>query len=316
MDLQPIVDEAFRYAETFRGHGELPEHIPALARVDPRKLAVAVALGDGTTCAAGDADEAFSLQGVSKVFAVSVALDRVKAALWNHVGREPSGSPFNSLVQLEEERGRPRNPMINAGALVVCDQLIGRGTSAEASEAMVKFLSERCCDGRVLVDEEVARSEAQAGSLNRSLAYYLAAFDTISNPVEEILSFYFRNCAVMMSCRQLARAALYLAFDGKDPLAGTTVTTAGRARRLNALMMTCGHYDYSGEFAFRIGLPGKSAASGAVVAIVPGTGAVAVWSPGLNSAGTSLAGAVLLERLVQQTNWSIFGRFGPGEESV
>ena len=306
LDLQSVVDAVLCDIEAFRGHGDVASYIPALARVDPKKFGIAIALGDGSTFVAGDADEAFSIQSISKVFTLSLALGHVRAALWNHVGREPSGSPFNSIVQLEAEKGKPRNPLINAGAIVVCDQLKGQRSADETIDEILGFLRERSGGERVLIDETVAMSESQAGSLNRSLAHFLRAFGNLTNEPEEVLSIYFRQCAIAMSCRQLARAALYLAFDGDDPLTGAEVVIPSRARRINSLMLTCGHYDNSGDFAFRIGLPGKSGVGGGVLAIVPSVGAVCVWSPGLNAAGTSLAGAAALEKLVERTGWSIF----------
>lgn len=306
MDVQAIVDAVLADAETYRGHGEVANYIPALASVDPRKLGIAVALGDGSTHVAGDADEPFSIQSIAKVFTLGLALGRAGSALWNRVGREPSGSPFNSIVQLEAEKGKPRNPLINAGAMVAVDALMADEGPEMCLAYILGFLKERSGDDKVAVDHNVAMSESMAGALNRSLAYFVSAFGNLHNPVEDVLSVYFQQCAIAMSCRQLARAALYLAFDGNDPLTGDAVVIPSRARRINALMMTCGHYDNSGDFAFRIGLPGKSGVGGGIVAIVPGTGAVAVWSPGLNAAGTSLAGAIALEKLVERTGWSVF----------
>jgi glutaminase len=207
---------------------------------------------------------------------------------------------------LEAEKGKPRNPLINAGAMVVSDNIIGDGTADEAVEEILGFLRDRCGDPEIAIDENVAISESRAGLLNRSLAYFVSAFGNLQNPVEEVLSVYFRQCAIGMSCRQLARAALYLAFDGTDPATGEEVTIASRARRINALMLTSGHYDNSGDFAYRIGLPGKSGVGGGILTIVPGVGAICVWSPGLNAAGTSLAGAVMLEKVVERTGWSVF----------
>ncbi len=306
MDMQAIVDEALSHAETYRGHGELSDYIPALAKVDPKKLGIAVALRDGSTYVAGDADEAFSIQSISKVFTLSLALQRAGPAIWNFVGKEPSGSPFNSIVQLEAEQGKPRNPLINPGAIVICDQLIGDRNADAAVEDLLAFLRDRSGAEHIDIDEEVALSESQYGFLNRSLANFVAAFGNIQNPVEEVLSVYFRQCSISMSCRQLARAALYLACDGTDSSTGDAILLPTRARRINALMLTCGHYDNSGDFAFRIGLPGKSGVGGGILTTVPGVGTVAVWSPGLNAAGTSLAGAMALEKLVESTGWSIF----------
>ena len=306
MDMQEIVDAVLAEAETYRGHGDVASYIPALLKVDPKKLGVAVALKDGSTYGAGDADEPFSIQSISKVFTLSLALHRVGPALWNYVGREPSGSPFNSIVQLEAEKGKPRNPLINAGAIVVCDQLIGDGGADGAVEELLQFLRARAGEPAIAIDEQVALSESHYGFLNRSLANFVAAFGNIKHPVEEVLSVYFRQCSIAMTCRQLARAALYLACDGTDCGGGEEIINPMRARRINALMLTCGHYDNSGDFAFRIGLPGKSGVGGGILAVVPGVGTIAVWSPGLNAAGTSLAGAFALEKLVERTGWSIF----------
>jgi glutaminase len=306
MDLQKLVEDVLSDVEVYRGHGEVASYIPALKAVNPKKLGIAVAARDGTTYVAGDADEAFSIQSISKVFTLNLALDHVGAALWNHVGREPSGSPFNSIVQLEAEKGKPRNPLINAGAIVVADNIMNHGTAEEAIAEILEFLRRRAGDDSIAIDEQVAASENRAGFLNRSLAYFVSAFANLRNPVEDVLSIYFRHCAIAMSCRQLARAALYLAFDGIDPVSGEAVTISSRARRINALMLTCGHYDNSGDFAYRIGLPGKSGVGGGILTIVPGFGTVCVWSPGLNAAGTSLAGAAALEKMVERTGWTVF----------
>lgn len=306
MDLQEIVNQVLADAESYRGHGTVAGYIPALSRVDPKKLGIAVALKDGSTFGAGDADEPFSIQSISKVFTLSLALQRVGPALWNYVGREPSGSPFNSIVQLEAERGKPRNPLINPGAIVVCDQLMAGRDSDAVIDELLEFLRGQSGAENIAINEQVALSESHYGFLNRSLANFVAAFGNIKNPVEEVLSVYFRQCSIAMSCRQLAKAALYLACDGTDCNTGDAILLPSRARRVNALMLTCGHYDNSGDFAFRIGLPGKSGVGGGILAIVPGVGSVCVWSPGLNAAGTSLAGAIALEKLVECTGWSIF----------
>jgi glutaminase len=173
-------------------------------------------------------------------------------------------------------------------------------------EEILDFLRERSGDESIGIDQNVVMSESTAGSLNRSLAHFIAASGNLINPVEDVLSVYFRQCAIRMSCRQLARAALFLAFDGMDPVTKAEVCIPSRSRRINALMLTSGHYDNSGDFAFRIGLPGKSGSGGGILASIPGIGAVCVWSPGLNAARTSLAGAVALEKLVERTGWSVF----------
>ena len=288
------------------GHGEVADYIPALARVDPKRFGMAVMTVDGDSAAVGDADQPFSIQSVSKVFTLTMALERVGSALWDRVGREPSGSRFNSMVRLEQEHGVPRNPLINPGALVVCDVLLGQGLPNATIGRITDFLREVTCDASVSVDMEVAQSEADTGFRNASLANFLKASGNLNGPVEDVLDVYFHQCALAMSCRQLARAGLYLAHGGADPLTGTRVTTAVRTRRINAIMMTCGHYDASGEFAFRVGLPGKSGVGGGILAVAPRRGVAAVWSPGLNPSGTSQVGALALERFAALAGWSVF----------
>lgn len=307
MDFDSILDRVAEQVEPHRGSGKVADYIPALASVDPNKFGLAIATKDGGCHRVGDAQEAFSIQSISKVFTLSLALQKMGDALWERVGREPSGSAFNSIVQLEHEKGIPRNPLINAGAIVVTDHLVENGDADAAINTLLGVLRDHAEDPSIEIDYEVARSESETGARNRSLAHFMASFGNLDNEVEAVLSAYFRHCALSLSCSQLARAALFLAFDGKDPVTGERIVTSQRCRRINAIMMNCGHYDNSGDFAFRIGLPGKSGVGGGVLAIAPGEGAVAVWSPGLNDAGTSTVGAIALEALMAETGWSVFG---------
>jgi len=304
-EIDALLAEALAAAAPHRGRGKVADYIPALARIDPMKLGIAFAGADGAVHGAGDCDEPFSIQSISKVFTLALALDKIGPALWERVGREPSGDPFNSIVQLEHEHGKPRNPLINPGAIVVTDTLIGDGGD-EAVDALLAFLRAQAQDEGIAVDEEVAASESETGARNRSLAWFMKNFGTIANEVETVVGAYFRQCAVAMSCRQLARAGRFLAFDGRDPVNGRQIVPSHRARRINSVMMLCGHYDNSGEFAFRVGLPGKSGVGGGILAIAPGHGSIAVWSPGLNESGTSAAGAAALEALVGRTGRSVF----------
>lgn len=306
MDWQNVLSEISAVVEPARGQGRVADYIPALAAVDPMKFGLVIALGDGSVHCLGDAEECFSIQSISKVFTLSMALRKVGESLWDSVGREPSGSPFNSIVQLEAERGIPRNPLINAGAIVVTDHLVEQ----QGSDAMLVELVERLRmlsgDPSVAIDQAVAVSESEAGSRNRALAYFMTSFGNLRNPVEETLKAYFSHCAIAMSCRQLARAALFLAFEGADPVSGVQIINSQACRRINAVMMSCGHYDNSGDFTYRIGLPGKSGVGGGILVVAPGHGAIAVWSPGLNEAGTSQVGSLALEVLVRKTGWSVF----------
>ncbi|MBN8806301.1 MAG: glutaminase A, partial [Sphingopyxis terrae] len=208
--------------------------------------------------------------------------------------------------QLESEQGMPRNPFINAGAIATTDRLIDGRSADEAVDEIVAFMRARAGDASVAIDTGVAGSENDTGARNRSLSYFMDAFGTLRHPVETVLSVYFRQCALSMSCRQLAQAGLFLAFEGRDPRTGEQLLDPHRARRINAIMMLCGHYDNSGEFAFRVGLPGKSGVGGGILCIAPGQGSIAVWSPGLNEAGTSLVGALALEHFAYAAGWSVF----------
>lgn len=288
------------------GTGRVADYIPALGRVDPRQFGLAIQACSGETAAVGDSREGFSIQSVSKVFTLTLALGRVGDALWRRVGREPSGSPFNSIVQLEKELGIPRNPLINAGALVVTDTILARRAPQVAVAEILSYLRELSEDMDVRVDREVAQSEAETGFRNASLAHFIKSFGNLVHPVPDVLETYFNQCALRMSCVQLARAGLFLANGGVDPLTRHRVVDAQAARRINAIMMTCGHYDASGDFAFRVGLPGKSGVGGGILAIAPRRASIAVWSPGLNASGNSLVGSLALESLARRTGWSVF----------
>lgn len=307
MDWQAITARIEAAVAPHIGSGKVADYIPALARVDPVKFGMAIVQGNGEMITLGDSHEPFSIQSISKVFTLSMALRLYGEQVWSRVGREPSGSAFNSIVQLENEKGVPRNPLINAGAIAVTDMLVaGSSRDAMVDELLTRF-HRLSGDPTIRIDEEVAQSESATGSRNRALAHFMAAFGNMANPVEDALHAYFRQCAVRMSCRQLARAALFLAYDGCDPINRERLVTREDCRRINAVMMSCGHYDNSGDFAYRIGLPGKSGVGGGILCIAPGHGAIAVWSPGLNASGTSMVGAIALEELVEATGWSVFG---------
>ncbi len=305
-DLDEVVRIVAHEMSAHLGEGRVADYIPALARVDPRQFGISIVTTDGRVASAGDAETPFSVQSVSKVFTLVLAINRLDEGLWSRVGREPSGSRFNSIVQLEQEKGIPRNPLINAGALVVTDAVIAGGKPAEAITDIAGFMRRLAMDEEVSIDPEVAASEADTGFRNASLAYFLRSFDNLQSPVNDVLEVYFNQCALRMSCRQLARAGLFLAQDGLDPLNQIQVTSPQRTRRINAIMMTCGHYDASGDFAFKVGLPGKSGVGGGILAIAPRRASIAVWSPGLCEAGNSLVGAMALQRLAALTGWSVF----------
>jgi glutaminase len=304
--LQEIIGGVYAELAPRLGEGRVAQYIPELAGVDPRKLGIAIATVGGDCLCAGDADETFSIQSISKVFMLALALGKVGDQLWHRVGREPSGSPFNSIVQLEHEHGIPRNPFINPGAIVVTDIVLGSRSPSEAIGQILHFVRCVANDDSIRIDEHVARSENETGFRNRALANYMRAFGNLDNEVERTLGVYFHQCAIAMSCRQLARAGLFLAGEGMDPITGERMVSRERARRVNAVMMTCGHYDGSGDFAFHVGMPGKSGVGGGILAVVPRVASIAVWSPALNAQGNSLLGALALREISARTGWSVF----------
>ncbi len=306
-DLDSVVREIAEEMAARTDRGAVADYIPELAHIDPSRFGIAVIDGDGRVSAGGDSEELFSIQSISKVFTLTLALGMIGDRLWRRVGREPSGNPFNSIVQLERERGVPRNPFINAGAIAVTDVILSGHEPREALGEILRFMQFLAVDQTVFIDEKVAASERRTGFRNSALAYYMKSFGVIENPVDYTLGVYFHHCAIAMSCRQLATAGQFLAHNGLNPQTGYSVVSAERARRINAIMLTCGHYDGSGEFAYRVGLPGKSGVGGGILAVAPGKASIAVWAPGLDEAGNSHLGRVALERLTQRMGWSVFG---------
>lgn len=300
-----VQDIAFEMQKALE-RGSVASYIPELASISPNQFGIAIVGNDGECYTAGDADVQFSIQSITKVFALTMALGSLGDKLWERVGREPSGSAFNSIVQLESEHGIPRNPFINAGAIVVSDILLAGSEPDEVIARFLNFMRSLTGDQSVILDNTVAQSEKLTGHRNVALASYMRSFGNIHHPIEKTLDIYFNQCSLSMNCHQLALAGRYLMAGGINSDTQDCVVTTGRARRILSLMMTCGHYDGSGEFAFRVGLPGKSGVGGGILSIVPRVASIAVWSPGLNERGNSQLGTQALEMLVQRTGWSVF----------
>lgn len=304
MDYQKVIDGIHSGLQGLWGKGRVADYIPALAKVDPKRFGIAVATLDGQEYMTGDAQVCFSIQSISKVFTLAMVTRRIGDEIWKAVGREPSGNPFNSLVQLEYEQGMPRNPFINAGALVVTDRLIS--LYPHPKDTMIEFVRELCANDDIYYDKEIARSERLNADRNMALAYFMKSFGNIENDVETLLDVYCHQCAISMSCTDLTRAFLFLSNRGINPFNGEQILTVSQAKRLGALMLTCGFYDESGDFAFRVGLPGKSGVGGGIAAYIPGNLAITVWSPGLNRHGNSLIGMAALEHFTTDIGNSIF----------
>jgi glutaminase len=284
--------------------GEVATYIPQLGNVDPQKFGIHLATVDNRHYSYGDANEKFSIQSIAKVLALSLAFQTVGDSIWSRVDVEPSGSAFNSLVQLEYEKGIPRNPLINAGAIVICDILIS--CVENPKDKLLQFIRE--ITGILNVDycQRIAASEKQTGFRNYALANLMKDFGNIHNDIESVLDLYFHLCSIEMTCKEMAQTFLFLACGGKSPLTDKVIVNPVQAKRINAIMLMCGFYDEAGEFAFRAGLPGKSGVGGGLVAIHPGEFSVAVWSPKLNVKGNSYKGMKVLEALTTKTQSSIF----------
>lgn len=303
MDYQKILQDIYNEIQPYAGMGAQADYIPALAKVNPDQFGIALKTVNGESFEYKQADTRFSIQSISKVFAVAMALSLKGESLWTIVGKEPSGTAFNSLVQLEVEKGKPRNPFINAGAIVVADMLLSELDDPDAQ--FLGFIRSLSGSESVSYNLEVADSEREKGYLNAAIANMLKYHGTIRNDIEDVLMFYFRMCSVEMSCEELAQA--FLAFTNFAPFdhAGFKLTSS-QIKRLNAVMQTCGFYDEAGEFSYLVGLPGKSGVGGGIVAVYPMRYSVAVWSPRLNSKGNSIMGMKALELLTTYTHESIF----------
>jgi len=307
MDYQSILNEIFEEVYPYVKDGKVADYIPALAGVDKHQFAMTITLFDGTQFSVGKHETLFSIQSISKVFGFTLALKFFKSKLYNRIGVEPSGNPFNSLVQLEYEQGKPRNPFINAGAINITDALINHyGDNERTNREILKFVQALSNDESICSNKEVAHSEMEHGYRNLALANLMKSFNNLDNSVEEVVTTYFNQCAIEMNTQMLSRAMLFLANDGVDPINGTIYITESQSKRINAVMLTCGHYDASGDFAFNVGLPGKSGVGGGIVAVVPELMGIAVWSPGLNAQGNSLVGTKALELFTTKTGLSIF----------
>jgi glutaminase len=277
--------------------------IAGAARARGEGFGIAAATPDGTVHGLGDVDRPFPIQSISKVFGLALAVGHDAAAVWRRIGREPSGAPFDSLSQLERDRGVPRNPLVNAGAIVVTDLLLG--VRGDAFDAVRALLREQSGAAGIDADPVVVAAEEAHRDRNAAIAHLIASYGNLDGSVALVLDHYYRQCALRMTCREVARAATFLVRHGVGRH-GVRLLSRSDAKRVNAVMLTCGTYDAAGEFAYRVGLPGKSGVSGGLLAIVPGRCALCAWSPRLDAAGNSVAGVAALDAFTTLTGWSVF----------
>jgi len=304
MNYQLILNSIYQDVKKQTPSGEVANYIPELAKVSASKFGIHLHSLQGKHYSVGDSEERFSIQSIVKVLSLALAVKLEGKKLLKRVDVEPSGDPFNSLAQLEYEQGIPRNPLINAGALVVCDILMDHLSNPKAD--FLQFVRELAGHDNLDYDYKVAASEKAFGHRNAALLNLMKAFGNIRHEVEEVLDFYFHQCALALSCRELTEAFQFLANDGKSFPSNKRIITSSQSKRINAVMMTCGFYDEAGEFSFRVGLPGKSGVGGGIIAVYPGQYTIAVWSPPLNKKGNSHLGMLALEYLTTKTGFSIF----------
>ena len=307
-DLQTMVDDIVREMAVIERFGKAASKMEGLEGIETERFGIAVATADGKLVTGGDCEETFPIQSISKVFALTLALRAFGDEVWERVGREPSGDPFNSIVDMERHKGTPRNPFINAGALVICDMLLDIGRDRGVPQTVRAFLQKQIGSRKLgKVAEIVEEDGRSAGYSNRALANLAKHFDNLKHDVEDVMKIYVEQCAVALSCRELALGGRYLMHDDIDGAEEDAARQAVLSRRINALMLTCGQYDGSGDFAFRVGLPAKSGVGGGILAIAPDIASIAVWSPALDENGNSMLGTLALERLSERMGWSIFG---------
>ncbi|MBN3584365.1 glutaminase [Algoriphagus aestuarii] len=304
MEYQELIEEVYKEVQAENLKGKVADYIPEIATVDPNQFGIALVDLKGNVYGVGDYRNPFSIQSISKVFTLTMVFNFFNSKLWTRVNVEPSGDPFNSIAQLEYEKGIPRNPFINAGALVITDALSSK--FEYPIEEISTFINELAGESCVKINPDVKNSEMKHGERNTALAYFLKSFKNFNNPVDQVLDVYFSHCAMEMSCVDLARSFSFLANDGFSIFANRQILTESQSRRVNALMLTCGFYDEAGEFAFKVGLPGKSGVGGGVAAVMPHKFSIAVWSPELNEKGNSVKSIRALELLTDKLAFSLF----------
>ncbi len=304
MDFKTILQDIYSELAQEKSNGEPASYIPELASVDPNKFGIHFYSLKGDHYGLGDNQEKFSCQSIIKVLSLCLAFKIEGVKIWKRVGVEPSGTPFNSLVQLEHEQGVPRNPFINAGAIVICDILLSQFDNPK--EEFIHFVRQLAQNPQIEYNAKVAASEKTHGYRNAALINLMKSFGNIKNSINEVLAFYYDICSIEMTCEELARTFLLFANKGCIPSTQERVITTSQSKRINAIMQGCGFYDEAGEFSFKVGLPGKSGVGGGIVAVHPGEYTVAVWSPRLNPKGNSYKGIQALEMLTTKSELSIF----------
>ena len=293
-------DSVANYYESGRGY-----YKPELAAEERERFSISLVRTNGEVHQAGDHDRPFALQSISKVFVYGLALaDHGGDYVLEHVGVEPSGDAFNSIV-FDEQNNRPYNPMVNAGALVTTDLVRGKD-SAEKFERILGTLRSYAGNQSLGVDEDTFEAEMRTADRNRATGYLMRSQGMISGDVEGILALYLRQCSVQVTCRDLAAMAATLANGGVNPLTGERALPLRHVREVLSVMHTCGMYDAAGQWAFDIGVPAKSGVSGGILVVVPGKGGIGVYSPGLDAHGNSVRGIRVCQEISERLGLHVF----------
>lgn len=304
MNYQEIIEEIYTEIKLSENPGHVASYIPELSTVDPEKFGVYLTTTTNQQYAVGDCYEKFSIQSIAKVLSLSLAYKMLGGIIWHRVGVEPSGTPFNSLVQLERDEGIPRNPFMNAGAIVICDIL--QSNLKFPKVELLDFIRDVSDNPTIEYCPVIANSEKSQAFRNVALINFIRSFGNIKNDINTVLDFYFDLCSIRLSCEELSKTCLFLANNGQKVSDSKAILNGSKTKRINAIMQTCGFYDEAGEFAYKVGLPGKSGVGGGIVAICPNEYSIAVWSPRLNEKGNSYRGMNFLERFTTKTKLSIF----------
>lgn len=304
MNYQAIIEEIYSKVKNGEHLGEVATYIPELGNVNPDRFGIHLTTIQNSHSFIGDSDVKFSIQSIAKVLILALAYKIDGAKIWERVGVEPSGSPFNSLVQLEYDFGIPRNPFINAGAIVICDILIS--LLDKPKQTLLTFIREVSNIPHINYSQTIVESEKSMGFRNAALINFLKSFGNIHNDIEVVLDFYYSICSIEMTCKELSKTFLFFANNGRNAFSKQPILTISQTKRINAIMQTCGFYDEAGEFSYRVGLPGKSGVGGGIIAVHPNQYAIAVWSPKLNKKGNSYRGMKFLELFTSRTELSIF----------
>ncbi len=301
--IQRLLEECRAYVHT----GAVASYIPALMKADPTSIGIGILDGQGTYTQAGDSRVRFTAQSTIKPLLLLQALiDNGEEYVRSRVGVEATGKPFDAINVTDQHLLSDNlNPMVNMGAIAMCSLIHGKDYT-EKFERLLALTRLLAGNPDIQVNEEVYLSEKATANKNRSLAFLLKSHDLLQDDVEDVLDCYFRACSIELDCKDLANIAYVLASKGRLPSVSEPLFEPHYARYINAVLMTCGMYDGSGEFAIKVGVPAKSGVGGGIMAVVPGRMGIGIYAPALDKKGNSAAGFQLLRRLSEELSLSIF----------